>query len=106
MFVKMVMIYVRGAKERRYLRDLLGPLVRQVLEDDFLDLESDPLMVITHFFWHSLNFVVFSLCNPCSHPNITFHTCLHRSTKPVSTTRNCEPVALQSAHCISTTPKP
>ena len=45
MFVKMVMIYVRGAKERRYLRDLLGPLVRQVLEDDFLDLESDPLMV-------------------------------------------------------------
>ncbi|KAF9976681.1 hypothetical protein BGZ73_008078 [Actinomortierella ambigua] len=45
MFVKMVMIYVRGAKERRYLRDLLGPLVRQVLEDDFLDLESDPLMI-------------------------------------------------------------
>lgn len=49
MFVKMVMIYVRGAKERRYLRDLLGPLVRQVLEDDFLDLESDPLMVSTPF---------------------------------------------------------
>lgn len=45
MFIKMVMIYVRGAKERRYLRDLLGPLVRQVLEDDFLDLESDPMMV-------------------------------------------------------------
>ncbi|KAF9110510.1 hypothetical protein BGX27_006237 [Mortierella sp. AM989] len=45
MFVRMVMIYVRGAKERRYLRDLLGPLVRQVLEDDFLDLESDPLMI-------------------------------------------------------------
>ncbi|KAF9580557.1 hypothetical protein BGW38_002736 [Lunasporangiospora selenospora] len=45
MFVKMVMVYVRGAKERRYLRDLLGPLVRQVLEDDFLDLESDPLMI-------------------------------------------------------------
>ncbi|KAG0317640.1 hypothetical protein BGZ99_006182 [Dissophora globulifera] len=45
MFVKMVMIYVRGAKERRYLRDLLGPLVQQVLEDDFLDLESDPLMI-------------------------------------------------------------
>ncbi|KAG0000526.1 hypothetical protein BGZ65_004291 [Modicella reniformis] len=45
MFIKMVMVYVRGAKERRYLRDLLGPLVRQVLEDDFLDLESDPLMI-------------------------------------------------------------
>ncbi|KAF9365937.1 hypothetical protein BGX34_007437 [Mortierella sp. NVP85] len=45
MFIKMVMIYVRGAKERRYLRDLLGPLVRQVLEDDFLDLESDPMMI-------------------------------------------------------------
>jgi Ras GTPase-activating-like protein IQGAP2/3 len=46
MFIKMVMIYVRGAKERRYLRELLGPLVRQVLEDDFLDLESDPMMVM------------------------------------------------------------
>jgi len=45
MFVKMVMIYVRGAKERRYLRDLLGRLVQGVLEEDFLDLESDPLMV-------------------------------------------------------------
>ncbi|KAI8349251.1 hypothetical protein B0O80DRAFT_501353 [Mortierella sp. GBAus27b] len=45
MFIKMVMIYVRGAKERRYLRELLGPLVRQVLEDDFLDLESDPMMI-------------------------------------------------------------
>ncbi|KAF9412598.1 hypothetical protein BGZ94_000998 [Podila epigama] len=44
-FVKMVMIYVRGAKERQYLRDLLGPLVQKVLDDDFLDLESDPLMI-------------------------------------------------------------
>ena len=61
MFVKMVMIYVRGAKERRYLRDLLGPLVQQVLEDDFLDLESDPLMVKNPlYFCHLERFVVFS----------------------------------------------
>jgi Ras GTPase-activating-like protein IQGAP2/3 len=44
-FVKIALIYVRGARERRYLRDVLGPLVREVLDDDFLDLESDPLMV-------------------------------------------------------------
>ncbi|KAF9322348.1 hypothetical protein BG003_000019 [Podila horticola] len=45
MFVKMVMNHVRGAKERQYLRDLLAPLVQKVLKEDFLDLESDPLMI-------------------------------------------------------------
>lgn len=45
MFVKMVMNHVRGAKERQYLRDLLAPLVQKVLSEDFLDLESDPLMI-------------------------------------------------------------
>lgn len=41
-FIKLVMQYNRGAKERQYLRDLLAPLVRGIIEDDYLDLETDP----------------------------------------------------------------
>lgn len=41
-FIKLVVQYNRGAKERQYLRDLLGPLVRGIMEDDGLDLETDP----------------------------------------------------------------
>jgi hypothetical protein len=94
MFVKMVMIYVRGAKERRYLRDLLGPLVRQVLEDDFLDLESDPLMVTTLFFYILLHCTVHSIFRsfpfiPYSKTQILFPVLhIQRSTKPASTTRS------------------
>ncbi|CAI2167555.1 2722_t:CDS:10 [Funneliformis geosporum] len=45
MFVKLVVHYNRGAKERKFLRDLLGPLVKQVIEDEYMDLESDPLII-------------------------------------------------------------
>lgn len=41
-FIKLVVQYNRGAKERQYLRDLLSPLVRGIIEDDALDLETDP----------------------------------------------------------------
>ncbi|CAG8473702.1 13469_t:CDS:10 [Funneliformis caledonium] len=45
MFVKLVVHYNRGAKERKFLRELLGPLVKQVIEDEYMDLESDPLII-------------------------------------------------------------
>ncbi|KAJ1673392.1 iqgap- protein, partial [Spiromyces aspiralis] len=44
-FIKLAVHYNRGAKERKYLRDLLQPLVKKVLEDPDLDLESDPLVI-------------------------------------------------------------
>ncbi|CAG8697404.1 12716_t:CDS:10 [Gigaspora margarita] len=45
MFMKLVVHYNRGAKERKFLRDLLSPLVKQVMDDEFMDLETDPLKV-------------------------------------------------------------
>ncbi|RKP27978.1 hypothetical protein SYNPS1DRAFT_26408 [Syncephalis pseudoplumigaleata] len=44
-FIKLAMHYYRGAKERKYLRDLLQPLIREVVENPELDLESDPLVI-------------------------------------------------------------
>ncbi|KAJ2850636.1 iqgap- protein [Coemansia brasiliensis] len=44
-FIKLAVHYNRGAKERKYLRDLLQPLIRKVIEDPELDLESDPLVI-------------------------------------------------------------
>ncbi|MCO5613981.1 hypothetical protein L7F22_068261 [Adiantum nelumboides] len=44
-FIKLVVQYNRGAKERQYLRDLLGPLVRGIMDDDALDLETDPCSI-------------------------------------------------------------
>nr|CAG8474586.1 11600_t:CDS:10 [Entrophospora candida] len=43
MFMKLVVHYNRGAKERKFLRDLLRPLVEQIMNDDKIDLETDPL---------------------------------------------------------------
>jgi len=34
-----------GAKERQFLRDLLQPLIKDVLEQSDLDLDVDPLNV-------------------------------------------------------------
>ncbi|KAL1922094.1 uncharacterized protein VTP21DRAFT_10736 [Calcarisporiella thermophila] len=45
MFLKLVLHYYRGAKERKYLRDLFAPLINKVLEDDFLDLETNPVEI-------------------------------------------------------------
>ncbi len=44
-FIKLVVQYNRGAKERQYLRDLLGPLVQGIMRDDALDLETDPCAI-------------------------------------------------------------
>ncbi|KAE8250251.1 hypothetical protein A4X13_0g4869 [Tilletia indica] len=44
-FIKLVVQYNRGAKERKYLRDLLSPLVRGVMDDDTIDLETDPCTI-------------------------------------------------------------
>ncbi|TLD16980.1 uncharacterized protein PgNI_00292 [Pyricularia grisea] len=38
--------YSRSPRDRKYLRDLLGPLIRDnIIEDPALDLESDPLQI-------------------------------------------------------------
>lgn len=44
-FIKLVLQYNRGAKERKYLRDLLAPLVQGIMDDDALDLETDPCAI-------------------------------------------------------------
>jgi Ras GTPase-activating-like protein IQGAP2/3 len=38
--------YTRSPRDRKYLRDLLGPLIRDnIIEDPALDLESDPMQI-------------------------------------------------------------
>jgi hypothetical protein len=37
----------RGARERQFLRDLLQPLIKLILSDTTLDLETDPIFVNT-----------------------------------------------------------
>ncbi|KAJ3292002.1 hypothetical protein HK104_005630 [Borealophlyctis nickersoniae] len=49
LFIKLVLQYTRGAKNVQFLRDLLGPLVKSVLTDTSLDLETDPISI-----WKSL----------------------------------------------------
>lgn len=44
-FIKLVLHYSRGAKERQYLRDLLQPLVKSVFSSEGLELESDPIAI-------------------------------------------------------------
>ncbi len=44
-FIKLVAQYNRGARERKYLKDLLSPLVQDVMSQDGLDLETDPCAI-------------------------------------------------------------
>ncbi|KAJ3105040.1 hypothetical protein HDU97_008648 [Phlyctochytrium planicorne] len=44
-FIKLVLHYTRGAKERQFLRDLLQPLLKLTMSDSALDLETDPLFI-------------------------------------------------------------
>ncbi|KAK3394366.1 hypothetical protein B0H63DRAFT_386863 [Podospora didyma] len=43
---KLLHNYTRSPRDRKYLRDLLGPLIRDnIIEDPALDLESDPMQI-------------------------------------------------------------
>lgn len=43
---KLLSNYTRSPRDRKYLRDLLGPLIRDnIVEDPALDLESDPMQI-------------------------------------------------------------
>ncbi|KAH8905881.1 hypothetical protein BR93DRAFT_709317 [Coniochaeta sp. PMI_546] len=43
---KLLSNYSRSPRDRKYLRDLLGPLIRDnIIEDPALDLESDPMQI-------------------------------------------------------------
>lgn len=44
-FIKLVAQYNRGARERKYLKDLLGPLVSDIMAQEGLDLETDPCAI-------------------------------------------------------------
>jgi Ras GTPase-activating-like protein IQGAP2/3 len=44
-FIQMAVHYNRGAKERKYLRELLQPLVKKILNDPKLNLEMDPIWI-------------------------------------------------------------
>jgi hypothetical protein len=41
LFIKLLLFYTRGAKDRQFLRDLLQPLVKLVLNDSNLEVETD-----------------------------------------------------------------
>ncbi len=45
LFIKLVVQYGRGAKERKFLQDLLAPMINEVVGESDLDLETDPLMI-------------------------------------------------------------
>ncbi|KAI9347336.1 hypothetical protein BDR26DRAFT_855067 [Obelidium mucronatum] len=45
LFIKLVLQYVRGAKERQFFRDLFQPLIKVVLLDASLNLETDPVFI-------------------------------------------------------------
>ncbi|KAI1375456.1 hypothetical protein F4677DRAFT_422890 [Hypoxylon crocopeplum] len=43
---KLLSNYTRSPRDRKYLRDMLGPLIRDnIIEDPALDLESDPMQI-------------------------------------------------------------
>lgn len=45
-WTKLLTSYTRSPRDRKYLRDLLGPLIRDnIVEDPALDLESDPMQI-------------------------------------------------------------
>jgi len=44
-FLKLVVQYTRGVKERQFLRELLGPLIKDVISQTDLDLDVDPLSI-------------------------------------------------------------
>jgi len=44
-YLMILFLLESGAKERKFLRDLLVPLVKHVMDDDYMDLETDPLAV-------------------------------------------------------------
>ena len=45
LFIKLMLQYTRSAKERQYLRDLLAPPIRALLNETDLSLESDPVAI-------------------------------------------------------------
>lgn len=45
LFIKLVLQYIRGAKERKFLRTLLQPLVKMVMADNSLELETDAVSI-------------------------------------------------------------
>ncbi|KAI8145855.1 Rho GTPase activation protein [Fennellomyces sp. T-0311] len=44
-FMKLVVQTNRGAKERMFFRKLLSPLVGQIVQNEYLDLETDPIAI-------------------------------------------------------------
>ena len=45
MWSRVLTSYIRGTKERKFLRDIFAPLIRQMMSDHNLDLECDPAIV-------------------------------------------------------------
>jgi len=45
MWSRVLTSYIRGTKERKFLRDIFAPLIRQMMGDHALDLECDPAIV-------------------------------------------------------------
>jgi len=47
MWSRVLTSYIRGTKERKFLRDIFAPVIRQMINDRDLDLECDPAVVRT-----------------------------------------------------------
>ncbi|CAD6886832.1 unnamed protein product [Tilletia controversa] len=79
-FIKLVVQYNRGAKERKYLRDLLSPLVRGVMDDDTIDLETDPCAI----YRNTINQEEMQTGMPSRRPlDVNFHEALAEPTARV-----------------------
>ncbi|KAG5437930.1 hypothetical protein PCANB_000276 [Pneumocystis canis] len=45
LWIRIIVSCNRDIKERKYLKDFFEPLIKEIIEDDHLDLESDPVMI-------------------------------------------------------------
>ena len=55
MWSRVLTTYIRGTKERKFLRDIFAPLIRQMMSDHSLDLECDPVIVSSHIIFTDLS---------------------------------------------------
>jgi Ras GTPase-activating-like protein IQGAP2/3 len=58
MWSRVLTSYIRGTKERKFLRDIFAPVIRQMMSDHSLDLECDPAIVPSQGEFVGINIVI------------------------------------------------
>lgn len=49
MFIKLVIRYGRSAREAKWFKGMLEPLIHRIMDDEAIDLQTDPLIVRPSF---------------------------------------------------------